>query len=157
MKLNSLNMKNKFVLLFALMFGFTVNAQVLSGDAEEGAVILETMKDFSKALVAGDGEALAAMYTADAKIFPADRKILTGADLKKFWAPEEVDGVTSHTFFPKEIHVVGDTAYDYGYYSGTSNDDNGGTVVWKGKYVVVWKKTAEGWKMYLDSWSRVVD
>lgn len=150
-------MKNKFVLLFALTFSLMSNAQIISGDEAEGKAILEQMREFSAALVAGDGEALTSMYADNAKIFPADRKILTGDDLKKYWSAENGDEVTSHNLFPEEIHVSGDTAYDYGYYSGTSKDDNGETVTWKGKYVVVWKKTAEGWKMYLDSWSRVVD
>ncbi|MBL7471415.1 YybH family protein [Robertkochia sediminum] len=150
-------MKSRIVLLFALTFSLMSNAQIISGDEAEGKAILEQMRAFSAALVAGDGEALTNMYTDNAKIFPAGSKILSGDDLKAYWNNENEAEVTSHNLFPEEIHVSGDTAYDYGYYSGTSQDENGETVVWKGKYVVVWKKTAEGWKMYLDSWSRVVD
>lgn len=150
-------MKTKILLLFALTFCFTLNAQIFSGDEAEGKAILEKAHEFSKALVAGDGAALAAMYTNDAKIFPAGSRILSGEDLKAYWGPDNVKGVTSHTLFPEEIHVVGDTAYDYGYYAGTSTDRKGVDEKWRGKYVVVWKKTADGWKMYLDSWSRVED
>ncbi|THD69252.1 DUF4440 domain-containing protein [Robertkochia marina] len=150
-------MKTRIIVLLVLVLSSTLHAQTLLGDQAEGEAILATMKDFSRALVAGDGAAIAKMYTNDARLFPVDRKILSGQELVQYWAPENVTGVTSHQFFPEEINVMGDTAYDFGYYSGTSTNDAGEVVTWKGKYVVVWKKTPAGWKMYLDSWNRVVD
>ena len=148
-------MRTKIIILGAFLVLTTANAQILLGDKEEARAILKIAENFSTAMMAGDSEAILSMYTEDAKIFPVNRQILSGDDLATYWAPENVSGVTAHKFYPEEISVMGDTAYDYGYYAGTSENAEGASVNWKGKYVVVWKKTAEGWKIYLDSWSRV--
>ena len=60
-----------------------------------------------------------------------------------------------HKITPKEIKVVGNEAYDYGYYEGTTLRANGSESNWKGKYVIIWKKVAGEWKIYLDIWNRI--
>ena len=53
--------------------------------------------------------------------------------------------------------MAGDTAYDFGYYYGTTIVEGKEAESWKGKYVIVWKRVDGDWKMYLDIWNRVRD
>ena len=55
----------------------------------------------------------------------------------------------------KEIKIIENEAYDYGYYEGRTKRANGQESSWKGKYVVVWRKEEDTWKMYLDIWNAV--
>ncbi len=143
----------KYLFLILTLISLQVNGQ--SADIE---AIKKQSREFSRLMVAGDYDAMLDVYTTDAKIFPANRTILEGEDLRSYWIPAEGAGsrVIQHEANPEEIKVLGNEAYDWGYYNGTSvNGDQESK--WKGKYVIVWRKEDGEWKMYLDIWNRVVD
>ncbi|MCB0641597.1 MAG: DUF4440 domain-containing protein [Phaeodactylibacter sp.] len=122
--------------------------------AEE--LIREQVEAFSKSVVAGDAAAVAAAYTADAKIFPGNQTILHGQEaIQEYWTPAGSSRTVYHKVLPEEIVVKGDLAYDWGYYEGRSRKADGTEVDWKGKYVIVWKLEAGIWKIYLDIWNRL--
>jgi ketosteroid isomerase-like protein len=50
---------------------------------------------------------------------------------------------------------VNDFAYDYGYYSGSSAKTGEESSKFQGKYVIIWKKENNDWKIYLDIWNRI--
>lgn len=111
---------------------------------------------FSQHLMNSDWEALAASYTDDAKLMPPGQEIVYGREaIQKSW--EKGGKVFYHKITPSEIMITGsDTAYDWGYYEGRSPDKEGKEISWKGKYIILWKKTASGdWKIYADIWNRV--
>ncbi|WP_298548171.1 nuclear transport factor 2 family protein [uncultured Aquimarina sp.] len=113
-------------------------------------------KSFSTAYLKQDYEAIAQIYTKDAKIFPHNTSIISGYDaIKKRWASSSGYTPIEHQILPEEITVLGDTAHDYGYYQGKNKNDDGTETNYKGKYVVVWKKANGIWKMYLDIWNPV--
>ena len=145
------------ILLF-LVFNSNLLAQEYSGNGEDLNIILSNIKGFSKAYVASDFNKLTSYYSTDAKIFPPGTEIIKGkADILKRWIlPKGVD-VVYHNIIPKEIKVLEDTAYDYGIYEGSSKDNDGNTSSWRGKYVIVWKKVDNDWKIYLDIWNRITD
>lgn len=118
--------------------------------------IKEQSAKFSSLMVEGDRETMLKLYTTDAKIFPNNREILSGEDLRQYWMPKEGSDykVLYHKATPEEIKIFGDEAYDWGYYEGRSVS-NGKESSWKGKYVIIWKKEQGEWKMYLDIWNRV--
>ncbi|WP_378183216.1 YybH family protein [Aquimarina sp. SS2-1] len=118
---------------------------------------IETViKSFSTAYLKQDYEAIAQIYTKDAKIFPNNSAIISGYEaIKKRWSSSSGYTPLEHQIVPEEIVVLGDNAYDYGYYQGKNKNDDGTEVSYKGKYVVVWKKINGNWKMYLDIWNRV--
>ncbi|QBA64813.1 YybH family protein [Muriicola soli] len=128
-------------------------------DLENGRKeLLKTMKEFSTAYMEGDYDRIANAYTADGKIFPNNTSIITGKDaIKKRWILPEGTRILHHELNPEEINILGDYAFDYGYYSGRSINLKGEETAFKGKYVVVWKKVNSEWKMYLDIWNRVAD
>lgn len=118
--------------------------------------IMEASRKFSESLMAADYQSLAEVYTEDGKIFPANSEILEGREAiaERFRMPPD-QKVIAHEITPEAINILGDHAFDYGYYSGKSQNSEGEIQPWKGKYVVVWKKTDGQWKMYLDIWNRV--
>lgn len=119
-------------------------------------LIRALIEDFSAQVVAGDAAAIAAAYTADAKIFPGNKTILQGQEaIQNYWTPGGGNRIVYHQVLPEEIVVKGDLAYDWGYYEGRTLKADGTEADWKGKYVIVWKLEAGGWKIYLDIWNRV--
>lgn len=132
--------------------------KTVHGNEVEKQRLLATMNEFSKAYMAGDYEAIADAYTADGKIFPNNAPIIEGkAAIKKRWILPEGTSILNHEIKPEAINILGDYAFDYGYYIGRSKAKEGKESEFKGKYVIVWKKIDAEWKMYLDIWNRVTD
>lgn len=129
----------------------------LSGRAEanpEVAAIQALSRDFSAAYVRGDADAMTALYTADGVIFPNNSEMIHGHDaIRRYWTLAPGQTVTHHRATPTEIRIDGDHAYDYGVYeiAGTNNGTAWGPS--HGKYVIVWRRTPQGWRMHLDMWN----
>lgn len=122
---------------------------------QEVVTIMKLVTAFSRSVVANDYDGIANAYTENGKIFPNNRDIITGrADIRKYWIIPETRKVLSHQIFPEEINIVGETAYDYGYYQITTQDHGKEPQTTRGKYVIVWKKTNGQWKIHLDIWNR---
>ncbi len=125
---------------------------------DEKLKILAAIETFSRAYMDGDYDTLAKSYTADGKIFPDNTKIIEGRDaIKKRWILPKDTKIIHHKINPKEIKIIGKYAHDYGYYEGSTKKPDGSTIEWKGKYVIIWKKEANNWKIYLDIWNAVTD
>lgn len=131
-------------------------SQLYSGPKNEINQILDNIKTFSSQVVAGDPSAVASNYTADAKIFPNNQDILEGTQaIENYWKPRNGNQIIYHKVTPSEIKILGDEAYDYGYYEGTTRLADGSETSWRGKYVITWKKVDEAWKIYLDIWNTI--
>ncbi|MET2985520.1 YybH family protein [Aureibaculum conchae] len=148
----SLRIKTVFLLL---LLTASVYGQEYVGKGEDVSAILKSSKAFSKAYIDGDIDKLTSFYSKDGKIFPEKSDIIEGYDaIKKRWKLPKHIKIISHKATPKEINVIDGYAYDYGYYEGSSkNAKNDTTTAFKGKYVIVWKKENQDWKMYLDIWN----
>lgn len=130
-------------------------SQHFTGDERDIQAMLKAMRDFSSAYVHADYDALVNAFATDAKIFPNNADIIEGHKaIKQRWTLPPNQRIMHHLITPLEITIMGDTAYDHGYYEGTTAYANGTTANWRGKYVVVWKKVDGTWKMYLDCWNR---
>ena len=119
-------------------------------------IIKQNTSAFSQAYLNANYDALANMYTDDAKIFPNNTNIIAGqSDIKKYWIlPDEIKTL-HHKVTPSEVIIKDNYAYDYGYYEGKTLTKDKKEVSWKGKYVIVWKKVGNDWKIHLDIWNRV--
>ncbi|MBK7936263.1 MAG: DUF4440 domain-containing protein [Lewinellaceae bacterium] len=128
-------------------------------EAKSLAIIRENIAAFSTNLVAGNYDAVVAAYTEDAKIFPNNQEILRGSEaIRNYWtpAPDKKTRTSYHRITSEEIKILGNEAYDWGYYEGKTLSLDGKETPWKGKYVIVWKEITPGvWKIYLDIWNRV--
>jgi len=146
------------LLLSCILLGLSLSsvAQNYSGPEKEINAILKNIQTFSKHVVAGDYEAIAASYTSDGKIFPNNMDILEGTEnLEKYWKPGSGSSVIHHKVTPTEIRILDNEAYDYGYYQGVSKNSSGEESKWRGKYVIIWKKIDGQWKIYLDIWNAI--
>lgn len=120
--------------------------------------IKENSKAFSKAFMDADYDKLVSLYTTDAKIFPMNQGILAGTEaLTKYWTLPEGVKTLHHEARPTEIKIENNYAYDYGVYEGKTLKKDKSDVSWKGKYVIVWKKVNDDWKIYLDIWNNITD
>lgn len=119
-------------------------------------LVLAQAARFSEVYMAGNYEELANIYTKDGKIFPGGTPILMGREqiIDRFKI-REGSRLIHHQIVPEEINFIGNYAYDYGYYEGKTQHSNSEITSFKGKYVVVWQKVDDTWKMYLDIWNRV--
>ncbi|MEZ4945504.1 MAG: DUF4440 domain-containing protein [Cyclobacteriaceae bacterium] len=119
-------------------------------------IIHKNIKSFSQAYMDSDYEALANAYTSDASILPPGPKIISGREaIKKRWVIPEGTKILLHKITPEEIKIIGEYAYDVGYYNGETLRKDGSKIEWQGKYLIVWKKIDNDWKIHLDAWNQV--
>jgi ketosteroid isomerase-like protein len=63
-------------------------------------------------------------------------------------------GVKDVTLTTMDVGGGGNTAYETGNYSLTIQPESQAAMTDSGKYVVVWKKQADGtWKLHVDIWN----
>jgi ketosteroid isomerase-like protein len=102
----------------------------------------------------GDAKALANLYTRDGILFPAGMNIIQGRKaIEAFWGGA-IKGMGLKNAILKTIDLLGssDTYTERGEYvlkmvsAGKAMED-------KGKYIVVWKNTPDGWKLHWDIWN----
>ena len=142
-----------FVVLSIYNTGFSQN---YIGDEKEIDIILENGRNFSNYIITSNYEMIIDSYTNDAKIFPNNSPIIQGGDsILAYWRLPGGVHTVHHELTPIEIKIIGGEAYDYGYYEGVTRKIDGTEIAWKGKYVVVWRKEGDTWKMYLDIWNSV--
>ena len=151
------SMLGRSLAIVVIMFvaPLTLSAQNFEGPQEDIDQILANSKAFSQAYMDLDYDALADAYTLDGKIFPGGSDIIEGrSDIRAEWVITNGSTIKLHELHTEEIKVLGDYAYDYGYYNGIGVSPDGTESAWGGKYVVVWQKSDGVWKMYIDIWNR---
>ena len=115
------------------------------------AAIEEANGKFSAFLAKGDAAGLAAMYAADAKVFPPNSDIVSGGPaIQQLWQGVIDAGVKGAKLTTLDVTVGGDLASESGKYEMSGAD---GKVLDSGKYVVVWKRVAGRWKILRDIWN----
>lgn len=146
--------------LFALIVVVSSNAYAGS-EGENGAVretraaIESANAKFSEAFARGDAKALAAMYTSDAIAFPPDSEMIRGNEaIGEFWKVTRDSGVQSAALTTVDVERSGDLAYEVGRVSLTIQVAGKAPTTATAKYVVVWKRQADGsWKLHRDIWN----
>jgi uncharacterized protein (TIGR02246 family) len=123
-------------------------------DQGEVARIQELSRRFSAAYVAGDIETMVSLYTPDAVIFPNNSEAIRGHEaIRRYWTLGPGQRVTLHRATPAEIRIDGSHAYDHGVYEISGERDGTAWGPTHGKYVIVWRRTPQGWRMHLDMWN----
>lgn len=144
------------LILGALILGLAppyrlAEAQTSGSDS---AAISEAGRQFSAAYMRGEVDALTALYTADAVIFPERSEAITGPEaIKRYWTPRKGGKVTRHQLTPTRVVIDGKHAYDHGTYEIAGERDGKAWGPFRGKYLVVWRREPAGWRMQLDMWN----
>src|SRR5688572_13904861 len=118
------------------------------------AAIADAGRRFSAAYMRGDTDAIMALYTRDAVIFPERSNAISGQDaIRRYWTRGQGSRVTRHKLTPTSVVVDGKHAYDHGTYEIAGEREGKSWGPFHGKYLVVWRKEPDGWKMALDMWN----
>lgn len=136
---------------FALLLGVGATP-ALAEDVR--AAIESANQQFVAALSRGDAAGIVALYTSSAQLFPANSEIVSGQQaIEQFWQGAVKAGIKNLTLTTLEAEAQEDTAYEVGTYTLPGD---GGKMLDVGKYVVVWKRVGDQWKLHRDIWTTSV-
>ncbi len=108
-------------------------------------------KQFIEAFNKGDAAAVANLYTMEARLLPPNAEIVEGrANIQKYWQGAITAGLKMVSLEATHIETQGNLAVEVGRYNATVPGAGGATTTDKGKYIVVWKKEAQSWKLAAD-------
>ena len=106
---------------------------------------------FIEAVRTADAIAMPALYTKDAQILPPNRELVSGEEgITAFWRSFVELGIRDARPVTLEVITMGDVAVELGTYSLHGED---GTLLDRGKIMVVWKQEGGVWKMHRDMWN----
>jgi uncharacterized protein (TIGR02246 family) len=109
---------------------------------------------FEAAFSRSDGPGVAALYTEDAQLLPAQSDFVSGREaIGRFWQAAFDSGLKEVSLVTLEVESHGDSAYEVG---RLEIRDATGKVLDQAKYVVIWKKDASSWKLHRDIWTTSV-
>ena len=118
------------------------------------AEIAEAHRRLEQAFNRGDAAAAAALYTEHATLLPPGADILSGRRAAQArWQAAYDTGARNLSLDPVSVETWGDAAREIGRFTLEAPGRGGQTARVEGKYVVVWKKTAEGWRLDTDIWN----
>lgn len=113
-------------------------------------ILSATTEEWIEAFNAGDGGAIAAMMSEDGMLLPPNSEPVAGREaIAEFWQ-SFIDTGVSGTLDHSELIVGEDFAVkigDYGLF-----DAEGGQAD-AGKWMEVWTREGDGWKMHRDLWN----
>lgn len=141
-------------ILIGCALGLLLSSTGAAQAASDSAAIHRLSRQFSAAYVRGDAAAMAALYTPDAVIFPERSNAIAGREaIRRYWTLAPGRRVTRHLVIPQRIEVDGKHAYDHGTFEISGARDGKSWGPFRGKYVVVWRRQPEGWRIQLDMWN----
>lgn len=110
--------------------------------------IAEANEQLMAAVRAGDPDRAAALYTEDGQVLAPNQETLSGRDaIAGFFRATAEMGVRELVLETAELDLLGETIVEIGGYRLL---DAGAQAVDAGKYLVVWKHTADGWRLHRD-------
>ena len=144
---------------FALAVALVVAATSVGRSEEAGtdsarAAIEQVNARFSEAIARGDAQAIAKLYTEDAILLPERGEMVKGRQaIGEFWKTAMDDGVKSVTVTTLDVGGSGDLAHEVGTVLLTLQAEGRPPATASAKFVVVWKREADGWKIHRDIWN----
>ena len=125
----------------------------MSGTETARQEITQLSKQFGEIFTAGDMSALAALYTEDGQVLPPGGPTAQGHQaIRQFWQGVRDAGIEAAELQTLEVGGGGELAYEIGRGTLTVRG-GGGTSSVVVRYVVVWRRQGDGWKMAVDTWN----
>jgi ketosteroid isomerase-like protein len=133
-------------------FSIAVFALAAPALAQDKAAIEKRNAAFTDAFNRGDFASAAALYTEDAYVLPPGAEIVKGrGSIQSFWARSGESladvNLTTLVITPLGISVAREIGTFSGKTKGSQPHDVGG------KYVVIWQKVGDDWKITTDIWN----
>ena len=108
-------------------------------------------RNFMDTFAREDAEGMGKLYTTDGQLLPANSDFITGTEaIQAFWQAVMDMGIKTAELKTVELDGYGDAAFEVGRYT---LGGEGGQVLDKGKYVVIWKQEDGQWKLHRDIWN----
>ena len=109
---------------------------------------------FAEAYASGDARAVAAFYTEDAIAFPPGGDMVKGRQaIQQMWQSTMDSGVKSLSFNVVDVGTSGDLAHETGTAVLKVHEQGKEPTTASIKYVVVWKRQGDDWKLHRDIWN----
>ena len=124
--------------------------------AQVRKAIEEQEHKFVEAALQGDATAAAALFTEDTFLLPPNSEMIQGKQATEaFWQAAWAQmKITEFDITTEDLYGSGDVVYDVGSYTLKLQLEGQGNFEEKGKYVLIWKKMADGtWKRHVDIWN----
>ena len=148
-----------------LLLSIPVLLNLIFARATSGNTDLQSMEASStanyrhwvEAIKRKDVAAVLTIYTDDAIVLPPGQEPVIGREaIREFYKSYYAGSwqLVSEEFKTTSIVLRGDVAIETADYSGEINQGEKGTIHFKGKNLVVWKRQKDGsWKLFRDMWS----
>jgi uncharacterized protein (TIGR02246 family) len=125
-----------------------------AGTSDVRAAIEQAGARFSEAYASGDAKAVAAFYTEDAIAFPPGGEMVKGREaIRQMWQSTMDSGVKSLSFKVLDVGASGDLAHETGTVLLNVHAQGKEPTTASAKYVVVWKRQGNDWKLHRDIWN----
>ena len=116
--------------------------------------IEEALLKFGECVRAGHVAALVALYTENARILPPNSEIIGGREaIEEFWGAMFGLGLKDAVLTTIDLVGEGDTVTEMGKAQVRFQQEGQEPIEYRDKYVVLWKRTEEGWKLHWDIWN----
>lgn len=114
-------------------------------------MIAEVNRKFGEAVRNQDPVALASLYTEDACLLPPNSEMIRGRqEIQETFGGMMQMGWKDAILTTVELLGSGDIVQEIGKYKQKIQPEGQEAIEDIGKYIVVWKKTTEGWKLHWD-------
>ena len=115
---------------------------------EVRGAIAAANEDFMAVVKRGDAAGLAALYTESGQVLPPNGDFVTGRQgVQAFWQSVMDLGIKEAKLEIVEVEAHGNTAIEVSTFTLLGE---GGLVLDRGKYMIVWKLEEGQWKMHRD-------
>ena len=115
----------------------------------------ELLRDWERRFNSNDTDGLAQLYTADAYLMPPDANAILGrSGIAGFWRGARENGVKEIRLHIGDVVLEGEIALEISTATLTVQGQNGRKSEVPVKYVVAWKRQADGgWELMVDIWN----
>jgi uncharacterized protein (TIGR02246 family) len=134
----------------AALVGCAPKAPQHDAAADQDAVAAAAA-NWEKAYNDRNAEGVAALYTQDAQLLPPGPAVVNGREaIREFWADDIAASSMGFSIVADAGGIGGDWAWRSGAWRGIAAD---GSTAATGKYIEVWRRTADGWQLHRDIWN----
>lgn len=132
-----------------VLFAQTTPPQKTASTQSGDAAIKAIADQYVKATLAGDANAVAALYTEDAIEMPPNEPMIKGrAAIQQFYEKAFKEGkISSFTLTHLETRSAGEIGYDVGTYNQMMTPSGGTDMPDTGKFTVILKRSGADWKV----------